>query len=180
MAIPSQGAIHTEGRAKGPEVVLPVKLRKRFEEVPFIRGVSRELFRSDRIIDEGQEAQESGSHVIQIGDNGDSRGASPGGRDAGRGRIVTVNVQEARGGHPDSLEKAWRDGQAPVANPCDGAFARTGIDEDEGELAQAARNVDQVRVNSSTPKFAPMNLCGWIIANDSDVVGSKPPSLAGN
>lgn len=88
---------------------------------------------------------------------------------------MPVQVEEASGGHPISLKESGRDGQSRITNPRDGAFAGTGVHKDEGQLAQAVRNVDKVGANPGALKFVAMNLGGGVVANHSDIVGSQPP-----
>ena len=100
VAIPSERATLAQRCAEGAEAVLALKQRERFQEVLFARGIEGELLGRDWIIDERKKTLEPGIHVVQIGDDRNSGGASPGGCEASGCRVVPIHMQKPRGGHP--------------------------------------------------------------------------------
>jgi hypothetical protein len=91
---------------------------------------------------------------------------------------VSIHVQETAGSYPASLEERRRNGKAAIPHPGDGAFAGTCIHENERELTQTSRDVNKVSVDTGTPQFALVNFGSGIVADNSNIVSSQPPSLA--
>ncbi len=179
-AIPSECAINSDRGANSARAVFPLELGERFEEILFFGGVDGELLRGDGVVDEGKKTQQSRGHVIQVGYNGDARGARPRGGDACGCGVVTVDVQEPGGSDPASLEKSWRDGEAGIAPPDDGTFAGTGVNQDEGHLAQRARRLDEIGVDTGAAEFATVQVSSMVVPNDSNIMSAESPTLAGD
>jgi hypothetical protein len=78
------------------------------------------------------------------------------------------------------LEERRRNGKAAIPHPSDGAFAGTCIHENERQLTQASRDVNKVSVDTGTPQFALVNLGSGIVSDNSNIMSSQPPALAGN
>lgn len=95
-----------ESGANGLRGELALKLRESLEEIFFARSIGGEFFRSDGVVEEGKKALKSGRHVIQIGNHGDVGSASPRGGDAGGCGVVSIDVQEAGGSYPGSVQEA--------------------------------------------------------------------------
>src|SRR5690348_18501749 len=77
VSVPREGAIHSKGRAKCAEIVPEMKLGQGFQQFLFPSGIEWKLLGGDRIVYEVQEFRQPWVHVIEVRDNGDSRGASP-------------------------------------------------------------------------------------------------------
>jgi hypothetical protein len=91
--IPSERTVYAEGRANGERAVFSLKLRERFKQVLLSGCIARKFLRGDGIVDERKKTEKPWRHVIQIGDDWDSRGACPGSGNTCGGRVVPVDVQ---------------------------------------------------------------------------------------
>src|SRR5579864_699938 len=118
--------------------------------------------------------------MIEIGYNRDAGGAGPGSGNARGCGIVPIDVQKPRGGDPPSLEKSWRHGQPRVTPPGDGALSGTGVNQDEGHLAQRSRRLHEIAMDTGAAEFASMQVRGVVVSDGPDVVAAEAPSPAGN
>jgi len=179
-AIPSKSAVNPERRTDSSAAVGSFEKRKSFEKIPFAGSGAGQVPGCNRIIDEGEQSGELRGPVVEIGNHGDIFCAGPGGRFAGGSRIVAINIEEARGVNPTSLEKGRRYGEARIAAPDDSALTGLRLHENEGHLTQRFGRAGEMEGDAFTPKVAAVEFRQVVVAHTADVMSAEPPTLAGN
>ena len=92
-AVPSQGAINAKRGTDGAAAEPAFEEGKGFQHVGFAGSRTREVARRDGIIHEAEKRREIGRPTIEIGDDRNFGGASPGGGLATGSDIASIHVQ---------------------------------------------------------------------------------------
>src|SRR5580692_7471688 len=91
---------------------------------------------------------------------------------------MAVNIEKACGIDPTSSEKRGRNGEARIAAPNHGAFARLSFHKNEGHLTERFGRAGEMESDAFAPKLATMQLGEVIVADAADVMRAQPPTLA--
>jgi len=126
-----------------------------------------------------QERIDARIQFIEVGDDGNARGARPGGGLGCCSGVVPIDVKSAGVEDPIALEFFRAQRQALVALPEDGALAGF-IDEDERLLAGAGRSGEEMRLDADASKLRAMQRGRGVIADLADVARAESPLLAGH
>ena len=130
-AVPREGTVDAECGAHGVIAEFAFEQRESFEEVGFAGRGGGEVARDDGIVDKLEHRSKVGSPAINIGDDGNFRGASPCRGTTGSGGVVAVDIEKPSGRDPVFLDEGRCDPETRVAMPDDGAFAGLLVNEDE-------------------------------------------------
>jgi len=178
-AVIREDAFVAEGGGGESRAVAGAHGGKRLAQIGFAGNAAGDVEAGYKVVDQREEGVDAGVEFVEVGDDGDPRGARPGGGDGCGGGVVAVEVKGAGFEDPVALEVAGLEGEAVVALPEDGALASV-VDEDEGLLAGAARRGEEMRFDAEVCELGAVQRSGEVVADFADIAGAEPPRLAGD
>ncbi len=132
-------SVHVEGRRVvkvcaviGEDAVVPersggefvgeffVDELERFGEIGFAGDAAGNVFAGDQEVYVREKRVDAGIKIVEVGDDGNLRGASPFGGKGCSGGVVAVNEESAGGGNPFALEFGWLEREAFIVAAKDG------------------------------------------------------------
>src|SRR5712692_3215676 len=177
---PSQRALTPQSNSDDAAAVAPVEGRQRVQQVCLACELSGELAGSDQVIHILKQSFNSRIDVVHVGEHRNSGLPRPVGGDGCRSGVVPVEVHCPGAEDPLSIEFFGANREAGIAPPQDGALTSRLVYQDEGCLARAAGNRNQVRLDAGAGKLAVLQFGGPIVAHFADVSRTQAPLLAGN
>ena len=91
---------------------------------------------------------------------------------------MTVNQKCSTSLQPATPQIGRGDGDARISFPKDGAFAGSGVNQDERGLAAGARGLYPMGFDAFAGHFAYLEITGSVVSNLSDVASPQTPTLA--
>src|SRR5271163_2544137 len=91
---------------------------------------------------------------------------------------MTVNQKCSTSLQPATPQIGRGDGDARISFPKDGAFAGSGVNQDERGLAAGVRGIYPMGFDAFAGNFAYLEFAGGIVSNLSDIAGPQAPALA--
>jgi len=177
-AVPGKNAFVSKcGGGKPASKALENK-RERLAEVVLVGEPARDVAADDEIVDPGQQGIDGGVELVEIGDYGNVRSASPSRSSDGCGGVVTIHEKSASGSDPLRAKFLGLEREARISPPENGAFAGR-VNEDESLLAGAGCG-EELRFDTEAGEFGAVDPGSFVIAEFSDVPGAKAPGLAGD
>jgi len=176
--VPSKSAVDAERGANRVIAEFAFEQRQSFQEIRFARGGGREVARDDGVVDEFEYRSKLGRPAVEVGDDGNSRRASPDRGATGSGGVMTVNVEKPSRGDPVFCNKGRRDAEARVAVPGDGAFAGLRVDKNEGQMTRGAAAEGQMKGNAFATEGAAVEFGSRIVSDAADIMRAKSPTAA--
>ena len=147
---------------------------ERAERIALIGPLHGKLGAGDQVVDVRQHAVEAVIDGVHVHGDGHSGGAGDCGGVLHGGRIVPVDVQQARAG--DLLRRDLRrlDAQAVVAAPEHGALAGGPVDDDVRRLIGAAlAHLHVLQVDAGGLQALHLDAAALVVAHGADVLGSQ-------
>lgn len=177
-AVPGENALVSKSGGGKPASKALENKGERLAEVVLVGEPARDVAADDEIVNPGQQGIDAGVELVEIGDYGNVRRASPGSGSNGCRGVVTIHEKSARGRDPLRAKFLGLEREARISPPENGAFAGR-VNKDEGLLAGAGCG-EELRFHTEAREFGAVDPGRFVIAEFSDVPRAKAPGLAGD
>ena len=175
--IPCQHAIRTQCSGGQAASIVALHLAQGFAQVRLRHQAARKVSADDQVINLFNQLFHAGIEIVQIGNHRNAGGTGPASSLKRCGRIVTINVQQARIHNPLALQVARLQRNPPIAPAQHGAFAHA-VHQNQRLRAGASRSGNDLRLDPRARKFLAMQQGRVVLAELSHVARPHAPVLA--
>jgi hypothetical protein len=175
--VPGEHAILAEGCGGEAVAETGVNRGQRFAQIVVAGQFAGDVAAGNQVIDVGQERFDARIEFIEVRDHGNVGLVCPRCGLRGCGSVVTVDMESAGMNDPIAPQFFGHQFQPLVTLPEDGALPEV-VHKNEGLLAGAVWNGNEMSFHACAGKFGVMNGGGVVVADFADVASAQSPLLA--